>query len=102
MGMKPSPSLRVAHLASYLRELIRDVSEQGKVAKIEGNPVQVAAVAILSGSIAVIESMAQDIRTLAGGAKAQAQLARPQLERIAGEAMIRGAGVLLGKITGRK
>lgn len=92
----PQP-LRVAHLASYLRELINDVAAQGKVAKIEGNPVEVAAVALMSGSIAVAETLWKDVAFLAGDAKARARGAvLPVVEQLAS----RGAGLLLNKIFG--
>lgn len=89
----PQP-LRVAHLSSYLSELIRDVAAQGKVAKIVGNPVEVAAVALMSGSVAVVEAMWKDITSLAGNAKTQARVvARPALEQLAA----RGIGALIDK-----
>lgn len=79
--MSASQPLRVAHLASYLRELINDVAAQGKVAKIEGNPVEQAAVALMSGSIAVVEMMWSDIKLLAGDAKERLPVvARPIVE----------------------
>ena len=93
--MKELPPVRVAHLATYLRELINDVAAQGKVAKITGDPIQVAAVAILSGTIAVAETMWKDITFLAGDAKVHARtLARPAVEQLAS----RGAGFLLNKL----
>lgn len=93
--MSTTPPVRVAHLASYLRELINDVAAQGKVAKIEGNPVEVAAVALMSGSIAVAETLWKDVALLAGDAKDRARVAaRPMLEGL----LARGAGALLDKI----
>jgi len=87
--------LRGAHLASYLRELINDAVAQGKVVKIDGNPVQQAAVALMSGSIAVAEMMWSDIKLLAGDAKSRAPaVARPMLEGL----LVRGAGALLDKL----
>jgi hypothetical protein len=89
---------RVAKLSSYLRDLIDDVAKQGKVAKIVGNPVEVAAVAILSGSIAVVEAFWADVRLLAGNAKVQGQaLARPMVEGAAA----RGVGMLFDKLFGQ-
>ncbi len=90
----PQP-VRVAHLSNYLRELINDVAAQGKVAKIEGDPIQVAAVALLSGSIGVVETLYRDVRFLAGHAKVQAQsVARPVAEQLAA----RVAGGLLDRL----
>ncbi len=87
--------MRTVHLSNYLRELVADVAAQGKIAKIEGNPVQVAAVALLSGSIAVAEAMAGDIKLLAGNAKITAQaMARPMLETAAKH----GVGLIIGKL----
>jgi len=95
-GQQPQP-VRLAHLASYLRELVRDVSAEGKIAKIQGNPVQVAAVALLSGGIAVAEAFAHDLKVLSGGMKANAKmLARPALETAAAK----GVGMLMDKIFG--
>lgn len=92
---KVTPPLRVAHLASYLRELINDVAAQGKVAKIEGDPIQVAAVALMSGSIAVAGTLMDDVKLLAGDAKNRARVAaRPMLEGL----LVRGAGALLDRI----
>ena len=93
--MKALPPVRVAHLATYLRELINDVAAQGKVAKIEGNPVEVAAVAIMSGSIAVVETLWKDVSFLAGNAKGHAKdLARPMAAQLATNA----ASFLLDKV----
>lgn len=90
----PQP-LRVAHLSSYLRELISDVAAQGKVVKIDGNAVQVAAVALMSGSIAVVETFWKDVMFLAGDAKVRVKdVARPAVEQLAS----RGAGFLLDKL----
>lgn len=95
-SIKPT---RLAHLANYLRELMRDVAAQGKVAKIEGNPVQVAAVVLLSGGIAMAETMAADLKVLAGGAATNAKmLARPMIE----QAATRGVGMLFDKLFGSK
>ena len=92
--MSVTPPLRVAHLATYLRELINDVAAQGKIAKIDGNPVQVAAVALMSGSIAVVEMMWNDVKLLAGDAKERAPaVARPMLEGL----ITRSASALLDK-----
>jgi len=90
----PQP-LRVAHLSSYLRELINDVAAQGKVVKIDGNPAQVAAVALMSGSIAIVETFWKDVMFLAGDAKARAKdVARPMAEQLAS----RGVGALLDRL----
>lgn len=97
--MSASQPIRVAHLATYLRELINDVAAQGKIAKIEGNPVEVAAVALMSGSIAVVETMWRDVKFLAGSAKTHAKVAaRPVVEQIASHS----AGLLLNKLFGSK
>lgn len=78
------PSARLVYLSNYLRELLRDVAAQGKVAKIEGNPVQQAAVALLSGGIAMGEALVADLKVLAGGAAANVKtLARPMLQQAA-------------------
>lgn len=91
------PPLRLVHLSSYLRELIADAAKQGKIAKIVGNPVEVAAVALMSGTIAVAEMMWTDVRLLAGDAGKRIQIgARPVLEGLAA----RGAGALIDKIFG--
>jgi hypothetical protein len=93
---KPQP-LRRAHLASYLRELIKDVRDQGKIVEIEGNLVQMAAVAIMSGSVAVVEAMAEDLKVLAGGAKANVKaLAQPMLKQVTAV----GVGMLMDKFFG--
>ncbi len=90
-----SAPLRVVHLSNYLRELVADVAVQGKIAKIEGNPAQVAAVAIMSGSIAIAEAMYGDVAFLAGVAKASAPaVVRPFAEQLAG----RGVGFLVDKL----
>jgi len=89
--------MRRAQLAGYLRELISDVAAQGKIAKITGNPVEVAAVALMSGSIAVAQTMWEDIAFLTGNAKAHAKtFARPMLENVAA----RGVGLLFDKLLG--
>ena len=91
----PQQPLRVAHLASYLRELVNDVAAQGKIAKIDGNPVQVAAVALMSGSIAVVEMLWNDVKLLAGDAKERAPgVARPIVEGLLAGA----AGRLLDRV----
>jgi 3-methyladenine DNA glycosylase/8-oxoguanine DNA glycosylase len=92
------PPPRRAHLANYLRELVQDVAAQGKVAKIVGNPVEVAAVAIMSGSIAVAQTMWEDVSALAGHAKANARtVAGPVLGQLAS----RGAEALFSKFFGK-
>jgi hypothetical protein len=89
------PPLRVMKLAGYLNDLITDVAAQGKVAKIQGNPVEVAAVAVMSGSIAVLEAMWNDIAFLSGVGKERAkEAARPVLAQLASQ----GAGLLLEKL----
>jgi hypothetical protein len=100
--MNPLP-VRVAHLSSYLRDLIQDVRASGKIAKIEGNPVQVAAVALLSGSIAVVKTMLSDIEVLAGNAKDQARVVGPPiLAQVAGDVAARGTNWLLDKLSGKR
>lgn len=93
-----SQTIRIGYLANYLRELGADVVAEGKVAKIKGNPVQEVAVALISGSLAIVESMASDIRILAGIAKDQAQSAQPMLERLASDALVRGGKALWNKL----
>lgn len=89
---------RITHLSNYLRDLMRDVVAQGKVAKIEGNPVQVAAVAILSGGVAVAETLWEDLSILGGGAKATAKvMARPIAEQITAKVVGGLVDRLLGK-----
>lgn len=96
--MSAAPPVRVAHLSGYLSELIRDIRAQGKIAKIEGNPVEVAAVAIMSGSGAVIEALWSDIVLLAGNAKTHAKVvARPALEQL----IARGASSLADKLVSK-
>jgi 3-methyladenine DNA glycosylase/8-oxoguanine DNA glycosylase len=93
----PRPA-RIVHLSNYLRELMQDVVAQGKVAKIVGNPVEVAAVAIMSGSIAVAQTLWEDISTLAGNAKTSAKtIAAPMIGQLAS----RGAEALFSKFFGK-
>jgi hypothetical protein len=99
--MSTQRTIRLAYLGSYLRELINDVQAQGKVAKIDGNPVEVAAVALLSGSIAVAKEFLADVETLAGHARDHAKVVGPPLAaRVAGDLATRGVGLLLGKVFG--
>lgn len=93
----PPQPLRRAHLSNYLRDLINDVQAQGKIAKVVGNPVEVAAVALMSGSIAVIQTMWEDIAALTSNAKTNArQNARPALE----SAAALGVRLMIDKLLG--
>lgn len=98
MNKLPTPQpLRRAHLANYLRDLVNDVAAQGKIAKIKGNPVEVAAVALLSGSVAVVQTMWEDIASLTGDASTHAKsLARPVLESV----ISHGAHAIVDKLLG--
>ncbi len=90
--------VRIVHLSNYLSALIADVQAQGKIAKIDGNVVQVASVALLSGSMAVVETLWADLSVLAGNAKIQAKtVARPMAEMV----VSRGVGMLFEKLLGK-
>jgi 3-methyladenine DNA glycosylase/8-oxoguanine DNA glycosylase len=99
MTNSPTPMVRRIQLARYLKVLIRDIAAQGKITKINGNPVEVAAVAIMSGSLAVVQAMWEDIAALTGNAGTDAiNHARPMLENIAA----RGVGLLFDKLLGAR
>ena len=102
-GKKPvnQPSAspeRIVDLSNYLRKLGADVVGQGKVAKIEGNPVLVAAVALLSGGIAMFGAMVEDLKVLSGNAKVAG---RPILESLVVGATAQGVGRLFDKLLGK-
>ncbi len=93
--MSKLPPARVAKLSGYLGDLISDVAAQGKIAKIQGDPVQVAAVALLSGGIAIVEAFVSDVSLLAGNAKAVGKMmVKPALA----SAVSHGVGRLIDKL----
>lgn len=94
-----SRKIRLKYLATYLQLLAADVAERGGFASTGTDPVEAAAKAALSGAGALLNTLWEDVKVLAGlGAKATIDAARPLAARVAGEAVERGVGALFNKL----